>query len=446
MKVPKGLLAAVIVLAVLSGGVYWSNKHKADEEKKPLPDAAPKILTIPEDQFREIKLAKRDQNPVVLSNASGTWEMTGPKAVVADPAAVAPLVTALSSLVSDRLIDDKSGDLTGYGLANPSETITITKKDGKTDTLLLGDDTPTQSGTFVKLANDPRIFTIPTYTKTSFDKDVKDLRDKRLLTFNSDKMTRVTLNTIEFGKSSPTDWQILKPKPLRADGAQIDELVRKLKDAKIDTSVSDEDAKKAQTAFAGGTKVATATITDPSGTQTLEIRSSGKDKDKTYYAKSSVVDGVWKVPNDLGDATAKTLDDFRNKKLFDFGFSDPNKVEVGTTTFTKNGADQNAKWMSGSTQMDSSSVQSVIDKLRDLAATKFAEAGGGDPYLALSVSSDNGKKTEKVNITKKGDNFFAVREGEPGVYQVDGKTIDDLQKAAASVKPYTPPKVDAKKK
>ena len=78
-----------------------------------------------------------------------------------------------------------------------------------------------------------------------------------MLTFNSDKLTRVTLNSIEFGKSGPTDWQILKPKPMRADGAQVDELVRKLKDAKIDPSVSDEDAKKAQTAFAGGTKVAT---------------------------------------------------------------------------------------------------------------------------------------------------------------------------------------------
>ena len=62
MKVPKGLLAAVIVLAALSGGVYWSNKHKAEEDKKPLPDAAPKILTIPEDQIKEIKLAKKDQD------------------------------------------------------------------------------------------------------------------------------------------------------------------------------------------------------------------------------------------------------------------------------------------------------------------------------------------------------------------------------------------------
>ena len=50
---------------------------------------------------------------------------------------------------------------------------------------------------------------------------------------------------IEFGKNNQNEWQILKPKPLRADGLQVDELVRKLKVAKMDTSVSDEDAKKA---------------------------------------------------------------------------------------------------------------------------------------------------------------------------------------------------------
>ncbi len=446
MKVPKGLLAAVIVLAALSGGVYWSNKHKAAMADQPLPDAPPKIFNIPEDQIKEVKLAKKDQEPVVLQRVSGTWEITAPKAMAADVEAVTPLVGTLSNLVSDRLIDDKSGDLTGYGLAAPTETITIVKKDGKSDTLLLGDDTPTQSGTFVKLANDPRIFTIASYTKTSLDKGVKDLRDKRMMNFNTDKLTRVTLNAIEFGKSGGIEWQILKPKPMRADSAQVDELVRKLKDAKIDPAISPEDAKKAETAFASGAKVATASTTDPSGTQTLEIRSAGKDKDKTYYAKSSVVEGIWKVPADLGEIAAKPVDDFRNKKLFDFGFNDPNRVDVGTYSFTKNGSDQNAKWMSGSTQMDSNSVQGVVDKLRDLAATKFADSGGGDAYLTLSVSSDSGKKNEKVNITKKGDSYFAVREGEPGIYQVDGKSIDDLQKAAASVKPYTPPKPDAKKK
>ncbi len=57
---------------------------------------------------------------------------------------------------------------------------------------------------------------------------------------------------VEFGKNGQNEWQIVKPRPLRADGSAVDGLVSKLKDAKMD--LTDEDAAKK---FAGATKVAT---------------------------------------------------------------------------------------------------------------------------------------------------------------------------------------------
>ena len=129
------------------------------------------------------------------------------------------------------------------------------------------------------------------------------------------------------------------------------------------------------------------------------------------------------------------MDDFRNKKLFDFGWTDPNKVQVGKATYDKSGE----KWTSGPKQMDSSSVQSLVDKLRDLAATKFQDTGGGAPVLDLMVSSNSGKRVEKVSITKQGDTYFAKRENEPSIYVLDGKAVDDLQKAANDVKEFQPP-------
>ena len=148
----------------------------------------------------------------------------------------------------------------------------------------------------------------------------------------------------------------------------MDTLIGKLKDAKMDLTGAQMDVAKN---FAAAAKVATAVVTDASGNQTLEVR---KDKDKNYYAKSSAVEGVYKVASDLGDALDKSLDDFRNKKLFDFGFSDPSKVEAARrATYAKSGD----KWMAGAKTMDNTSVQNLIDKLRDLSATKFAEKGGG---------------------------------------------------------------------
>ena len=55
------------------------------------------------------------------------------------------------------------------------------------------------------------------------------------------------------------------------------------------------------------------------------------------------MEGVYKIASDVGDGLDKSLDDFRNKKLFDFGFSDPSKVEIKTASYTKSGD----KWMAG---------------------------------------------------------------------------------------------------
>jgi hypothetical protein len=435
---PNGLLVAVVVLAAIGGGVYWTNKHKADEAKKPSTTTdTPKVLSIPEDQFKEIKIAKKDGDTTIVSKTGDKWSLTMPKALPADQDAVSSMVTSLASLNADRVVEEKPSDLSPFGLGTPKEQIVITRKDGKTQTLDVGDDSPVGSGVFAKVEGDSRVFVIPTYTKSNFDKTSKDLRDKRLLTFNSDKLTSLQLTakgqTFEFGKTAQNDWAIVKPKPMRADGSQVEDIVRKLKDVKMDTSISDEDAKKALAAFAVSPRIADVTVVDNTGPQSMEIR---KDKDKNYYVKSSAVEGVYKVAADLGDALDKSPDDFRSKKLFDFGFAEPTKVQLQNATYQKTGE----KWMSGSTEMDAISIQGLIDKLRELSASKFADKSAGAPVFEAAVTANDSKnnpRTEKVIITKDGDKYFATRASEPGVYELDAKAVEDLQKAASGVKPAT---------
>src|ERR1035437_7596277 len=426
---PKGLLIATVLLAVLGGVTWWSNKKEADKAKTPT-DTSVKLLTIPDDQFQEIKIQKVTDEVLGLKRENGKWRMTAPQSLPADQDAAGSMVSALANLNADKVVEEKAADLKAYGLDKPTLDVQIVRKDGKTDHLLIGDDTLNGSGAYAKLANDAKVVTVGSFTKTSLDKRPDDLRDKRMLTFDSDKLSRVELAAkgpaVEFGKNGQNEWQIVKPRPLRADGSAVDGLVGKLKDAKMDLSA--EDAAKQ---FAAATKVATVTVTDAGGTQTMEVR---RDKDKKVFAKSSAVEGLYKANADLADAVEKSVDDFRNKKLFDFGFSDPNKVEVKGASYTKVGD----KWTANGKTMDNSSVQTLIDKLRDLAATKFAEKGGGEAVLAATVASNSGKRTEKVVISKQGTQYFAQRDGEPSIYELDAKVVEDLQKAASDVKEAPP--------
>jgi hypothetical protein len=444
----NSLLIAAIVLAALSGVLYWSNHRKpAENAVKVSADAPPKILTLTQADITKVDIKKKSGDEIELTkNDAGKWQIAGAKPLRADQNEVLSMLSTLSSLSSERLIEEKVGNLADYGLAHPAVEVDVTEKDNKTQKVLIGDNTPTGNAVYVALAGDPRVFTLASYNKTSLDKSAKDLRDKRLLVFEQDKLSRVELaakkQAIEFGRNKD-QWQIVKPKPFRADDSKVEELIRKLGEAKMDLSVSDDDQKKAAAAFNSGIAVATAKVTDASGTEELQVRKNTDD----YYAKSSAVEGVYKVGNDLGTALDKLVDDFRNKKLFDLGFTDPEKIELhdGAKAYflTKGGSD----WFSGDgKKVDAIGAEGFLEKVRDLSASKFVDSGFGASAIELTATSNGGKSIERVLIAKDGDHYVAKREGEPALYQLDPVVVTGLEKAAEDMKPTPEPKPKATSK
>ena len=438
------LLVAALLLATLAGLFWWSNKKEAAATKASPAPTTTKIVEVPRDQIQSLTIEKAGAETIELKRTGSKWSLTGPKALPADQDAVSSLVSTFASLTADKLLEDKPTSVEQYGLSKPSLSVTATKQDGKTVKLLVGDETPTNSGSYAELAGDSRVFLVASYNKTSLDKSENDLRDKRLLTFDSEKLSRVELTAkktaVEFGRNKD-QWQILKPKPLRADQSAVEDLVRSLHDAKMELNATD-DEKKTLSAFNAGTAVATARLTDVTGTQELQVRKNKGD----YYAKSSAVGGVYKVLSSVGSSMEKSLDDFRNKKLFDFGFTDPDKIELhdGTKSYflTRSGSD----WWSNGVKMDEGNVGILVADIRALTATKLPDNGFTTPSVELTVTSDNGKRVEKVLIAKNGDRHVAKRENEPALYELGASAITDLQKAASELKPAPPPAPAPKKK
>jgi len=442
----RGLLIAAVVLAVLVGVLYWSNRHKADQDLavKTSPDAPPKILTLNQPDITRLSIEHKDQPQVDLSrDDSGGWQITAPQPLAADQEAVSSLLSTLSSLKSDRLLEDKAPDLSSYGLSAPALQVEVAVKGNKTQKLLVGDQTPSGSDYYVMLAGDPRLFTLASYDKTRLDKSAADLRDKRLLTLDFDKVSQIELIGQQSGKKQDITfardkeaWQILKPNPLRADLEQVDALVRSLREARIETS-SDMDDAKAASSFRSASPFAIAKVTGSSGTQELEIRKAKDD----YFAKSSALSGIYKVPSSLGPSLDKSLDAFRNRKLFDFGYADPDKIEIhdGSKShfFTRSGSDW---WGPDGKKLDEASMQPLLNSLRELSAEKFPDSGFTTPALELTIISKDNKRTEKVSISKNGDNYIAKRDGEPSLYGIPSSAIVDLEKFAADVKPLAQPK------
>jgi hypothetical protein len=433
----RSLILATIVLLALVGTLYWSNHRKPEDTTLKPTESSPAILKLDESSIEQVEIKRPDNEPIVLTKTnSGAWQITKPQVFSADQANVSSTLSSLAALNSQRVVEDKATDLKQYGLEPPAVEVDVTEKGNKSQKLLLGDSTPSGAGVYAMLSGDPRVFTIASYNKTSIAKTLNDFRDKRLLPVSADQVSRLDIvhknQTMEFGRTKD-GWQILQPKPMRADSVQVGDLVQKLTDARMD--LNGTDPKGSSPAFAAASPVATAKITAPSGAQELQIK---KNKD-TYYAKSSAVDGIYKVNADLGQALAKGIDDFRSKKLFDFGFTDPTKIEIhsGPKAYflTRSGQD----WWSNGKKMEVDTVAPLISDIRDLVADKFADAGFANPTIDIAVTGEDGKSTEKVSIANSTDGYLAQRQNDPTTYHLTASSVDDLLKAADNIKPATTP-------
>ncbi len=432
----RGLLIGLIVLTVLVGLLYWSNHESAAKtsEAASSAPATPKILALNQADIVKVEIKKKDADVVLAKNGSGVWQITSPKEFSADQNTVSSLLSSVSSLNADRVVDEKAADLKPYGLAPAAAELVVTENGNKSQQLLLGDDTPTHAGVYAALAGDPRVFTIASYNKSSLDKGLNDLRDKRFLTIDGDKINRLELS----GKNSNLEfdhykdhWQIVKPRPLRADSTPIEDFIRTLTQAKIDLTQSEDKKENTAASFRKAEPVGTVKITSDAGAQALNVRKIGSD----YYATSSVLDAPYKISNDVGQEFGKSLDDFRNKKLFDFGFTDPAKIEMkdGAKSYalTKKGDD----WLGADgKKMEPAEVYSFLDKVRELKADKFVDSGFGNPAIEITITAGNGGQNEKVSLAKKDAAYIARRENDSSLYEVDAKNVEALEKAAGEIK------------
>jgi hypothetical protein len=437
----RQLLVATIVLAALAATLYWSNHRKpANDTVIASPSASnAKVIALTQDDISKLEVKKKDGDDVVLNRTGASnWKITSPKPLVADQESVSSILYNLSPMDGATLIDEKAADLKQFGLAEPEAQVSATGKDGKTQTILVGDETPTSDSAYVMVSGESKVYSVPKNTKANLDKGLKDLRDKRLMPVDFDKLTGVEINGAKLHLTFGSDdgkWTVRSPANLRGDTSKMETIIEKLRTSTMDPGTSDADMKKAASLFASGAPIATLKATDASGSQELQVRKAGDG----YYAKTTAMDGVYKVPKELGEAVNKDAEDFREKRVFDFAEQDPDKVEMhdGSKGYflTRNGED----WWSDGKKMDPLSVQEFLRSIRTLTATKFASTGFSGLAVSLVVTSKDGKRVEKVEISKSGSGYLAKRADGPALFVLDTKTVEDIQKAAGELKPAEVP-------
>ena len=124
--------------------------------------------------------------------------------------------------------------------------------------------------------------------------------------------------------------------------------------------------------------LATVTVQDEEGAHELVVAKDGDN----YFARRQRSRGCLRSQFDaVPRALTSQVDDFRNKRLFDFGFEDPARIAVRDGDRTVTVARKEDKWLlesHGNREVEGERVQTLLDKLRALTATGFPSNRAAD--------------------------------------------------------------------
>ena len=274
-----------------------------------------KIFTVEPDKIEEITVTA-DAETSTLRKVDGAWRLTAPVQADADQSEISSLTTNLSTLEVNRVVDENAANLAEYGLATPRIIVAYKAQGGGTGELHLGDKTATQSDVYALKPGEKRVFLVPAFHETTFAKKPFDLRDKRILNFERDKIESVEIaqgSAVTQLVRSGSDWVIKQPFQARGDYSAIEALITKLASTSMTKIV--EDATAAPAKYGLDKPVVRVTVGAGSSRATLAI---GKEENGAVYAQDQGRGMIFTVDPAVATDLKKSADEYRDKDLFEF--------------------------------------------------------------------------------------------------------------------------------
>ena len=440
----RGLRFIILLLIAIPLG--WYAYH--DSTKGPIDDSPKrdKVFAVEADKIDELEIKSESGDRTTLRRKGSEWEIVQPNAAPADQAAVSGITSNLSSVEIQRVIDENAADLKEFGLAEPRVEVAF-KSNGQQRRLQLGQKTPAGTDVYAKLADAKKVFLVPSFLDSTFNRGTFDLREKSVLKLDREKIDTVEVTaggrTTRFEKKNG-EWQIAEPSAGRAEFGAVDGLVSRISSVQMKSIVPDSsDLKKY------GLDKPAVTVRLGSGSSQATFLIGGPAETGSVYAKDFSRPAIFTIEATLLDDLKKDASEYLQKDLFDARSFNTTRLEIvrngQTTVFEKtkvkdkDGKEQE-KWRQtapAARDVDAAKIEALMSAATGARATGFvdstAKTGLDKPELSLTLKYDEGKE-EHVAFARTKDGAYASRAGSPGAAKVEASVIDAIVKAFEDIK------------
>ncbi|MCL4692874.1 MAG: DUF4340 domain-containing protein [Candidatus Hydrogenedentes bacterium] len=463
---------SVLILFGILAGVcvaYWlvllgeerSERHAY--EAKRLFDFAPEAVqtvTIQREGERATAGERREQ---------GSWTITAPYSVPANPIVWDRVAKNLSELLSERIVYESAPeDLEEYGLAQPVLEVDATTESGETLSLAFGSMEPTQKYRYGLLEEGP-LFLVSTDQFFELDRDLSWLRDRNLIKKGNEGISRIEFARMARDENAPEGatgpetwkesvtvvaerredgiWHVLEPDPSVADQETLNQMASEIQFAVGREYVDDPES---YTDYQLDPPKARISVVTESAEEKqafyLGAFSTGEDTEGGVFVKQEGRPAVFVVDAHMVTLLPETPTAWHEKRLVTRPGSDISAIEytAGEQHF-RLATDKDKPWrlaVPRDEEVDQGAVSQFVGMLLNMNGNDYwsearPEFGLDDPIIRIQLEYGEGGETGDIRVgalTPDGDARY-VTQDTGDVTSLPAEAVEQLVVTSADFAP-----------
>jgi len=440
----------------------------ARERDKPavfvLGDSVLRDVTRPVADFRDKTLLAFDRKQVTglevvsreetlgLESADGGWKITRPVALAADADTVNEFLEKLGGAKVKEFVADAPSSLESYGLDRPWRVTVHTGKDKEraSRALLLGKVDSAKKGVYAMREGESSVLLVPEDVWTALPKNVAVARNKVVVPFDRDKVTRLEVESPRGAVTLVREndkWRITAPEALAADPVEVGSLLFKLQSLRAHGFLSEDASGIPRFLARPEVKV---TLTAADGPKTVVLAPSPERRGGTAMAYAAIAGRgpVVLVEGKALDELARSVTQLRDRTLLSgLEPKDIKRMQVmaggQSVVLERTGESEWRVIEPAKGTAKSAKVEDLLYTLRGLkwkdlvapAGQEPAKYGLDKPSLELRLFRADGTELAGVVVGKSdADQLYVKTRSAPAIYAVDPKQIGTLPKSVDEFK------------
>jgi hypothetical protein len=450
---PKTTGILFLVAAALAAFVYFY-EIRGEEGRREAEEAEKRLFAgFEADAVEAVALTTSDGTEVRAERREGGWEIVAPLVFPADDLAFDGMAAALAQITGETAIEDPQ-EASVYGLDADEREVRFSAG-GEERALRIGDKTPVGGGSYASVVGEGGVYSVPTYRVSSFAKAFDDLREKRILDFDREAVTRVEASwpdgrvVLERGDAG---WTLVLPVTGPADGEVVDGLLSDLSFLRAsgfaDDPPPDEETGLDRPAFA----VRLSGPASGEGGEALDLALAiGSRSDESARLARAARTTLYRISEDRLENFPTDVVAYRFKQLAAFEASDAKRLDILFHSADNESISITAErsefgWTSWPESFEAGKIVALIDALanlraRDIAAESMGpeelEGVGLAPANAIfsvvgeapaDAEEDEAPRLAEVHlgVLRESDGIVAQRAGDDTVFVLDYELAEHL--------------------